>query len=82
MTRNYEEILLAEIMRRNYDAKLSVSILSFVKCGNYRDTGVFKNTLGSIGIVKKCVHKILQLFLSYISLIIYRVTLKIRFDLV
>ena len=43
MRRNYQQKLLQEIIRRNYDAKLSASILCRAKCGNYRDTGESKN---------------------------------------
>ena len=38
-TRNYEEKLSQEIMRRNYYRKLS----SRKKCVNYRDNGLSKN---------------------------------------
>ena len=35
-------------MTRNYDRRLSASILCRGKCGNYRDTGVSKNIYPSI----------------------------------
>ena len=41
MTRNYQR---RAIMRRNYHMKLLPSILWRGKCGNYRDTGVSKNS--------------------------------------
>ena len=37
--KNYDAIS----MSRNYDRKLSASILRRGKCGNYRETGVSKN---------------------------------------
>ena len=39
MTRNYQQKLSEEIMRRNYQLVYYV----VEKCGNYRDTGVSKN---------------------------------------
>jgi hypothetical protein len=40
MTRNYEEKLSGKIMTQNYD----LVYYDAGKCGNYRDTGVSKNS--------------------------------------
>ena len=47
MRRNHQQKLLQEIIMRNYNTKLSASILCRGKYGNYRDTGVSKKLWGS-----------------------------------
>ena len=48
ITKNYDAITIKKNMTRNYHRKLSVSILSRRKCGNYRDTGVSNIQLFSL----------------------------------
>ena len=46
MSRNNYRKLIGEIIKGNYDWKLSASISMTQKCGSYRDTGVYKNNKG------------------------------------
>ena len=42
MRRNYQQKLLQEIIRRNYDANYQLVYYIAQKCGNYRDSGPSK----------------------------------------
>ena len=54
--KNYDAITIMVTMitmSRNYDRKLSASILSRGKCGNYRDTGVSKNIKIALNFIQR-----------------------------
>ena len=46
-----------EIITGDYDTKLSASISSLAKCGNYRDTGVSKNVMWKESVEYKSMHQ-------------------------